>query len=192
MTTKNKEPSKIAPPFFFLQRFRAVVVCGPQRSGTTIATNMIAADCNFKAIDEEDYGTKDLKAWKEIVTLGRRVVIHSPAMTRYIIEVIDKTVAVIFMIRDTSEIAASVKRINWQRESEERAKYSAQKDERPLPVVKLDYWRKEQAPHIDHAYELNYHDLSKHRLWLPKNMRKGFAPRQWQEVGNNRWRCPPL
>lgn len=166
-------------------RFRVVVVSGPQRSGTTIAARMIAAESGMQYVDEDEYGTKDVDGWKELVKIGQGLVIHSPAMARWVQEVGAKDeggedVAVVWMMRPLPDILASQKRIGWD-DSDERAKYNmTPKDVRPISFVKKWYWYTYQRPFIANAFELEYDQLKQHPLWVEDYKRILFGKRQWK------------
>lgn len=166
--------------------FRVVVVSGPQRSGTTIAARIIASESGMQYVDEDEYGTKDVDAWKKLVSTGTGLVIHSPAMARWVHEVGGKEaggddVAVVWVMRPLPEVLASQKRIGWD-DSAERGKYHmTTKDTRPVAFVKQWYWYTYQRPFIVHAFELQYYGLKHHPLWVEADKRVAFRKRQWEE-----------
>lgn len=178
----------MANPLDF-SRFRVVVVTGPQRSGTTIAARIIATESSMQFVDEDEYGTKDVGAWKELVATGQQLVVHSPAMARWVHEVANpdsggQDVAVVWLIRPLLEILASQQRVGWDG-ADERIKYEMKgADGRPVAVVKTWYWYHQQRPFICNPFEIEYHDLERHRLWVPAHKRVTFGKRQWQEYGN--------
>lgn len=136
-------------------------------------------------MDEDEYGTKDVATWKALVAEGEELVIHSPAMAFWVDEVGNEKagggdVAVIWMIRPLLEIQASERRVGWD-DSDERVKYGLkERDRRPISVVKTWHWYHQQRPFVCNAFELAYHDLRKHRLWIPSYRRVTFGRRQWQ------------
>lgn len=167
-------------------RFRVVVVSGPQRSGTTIAAHMIAAESGMQYVDEDEYGTKDMASWKELVASGKGLVIHSPAMGRWVHEVGGQEyggedVAVVWIMRPLLEILDSQKRIGWDDSAERKKYHMTTKDVRPIAFVKKWYWYTHQRPFIVNAFELEYHDLEKHPLWVEDDKRVTFGKRQWEE-----------
>lgn len=163
--------------FAELQRYRCIIVTGPQRSGTTIAARMIAHDTGHTCIDEADYGTKDIGAWREIVRTADNVVVHSPAMSRWVHEEAAADVLVVWMLRSLSAILRSQQRIGWKSEIVERAKYEATDDAQPVAEIKLDYWRTHQRAVIPHWLEVDYETLRDHPLWVID--RQDWEARQW-------------
>lgn len=167
--------------FDALGKYRCVIVTGPQRSGATLCAHAVAYDSGLRYVDEEDYGC-DLDAWREIVATGKGVVVHSPAMSRWVHEVADRgDVFVIWMIRTTSQVMLSESRIDWK-DKEEKAKYrgvGAYVGKYPISGVKLKYWREVQRGLVRHWREVHYDELKAHPLWLPRERRRNFGPRQW-------------
>jgi hypothetical protein len=85
------------------------------------------------------------------------------------------------MMRPLGEIMISQKRIGWN-DADEREKYHmTPKDVRPIAFVKKWYWYTYQLPFICNAFELEYHNLKTHPLWVDKYKRVTFGRRQWQE-----------
>ena len=157
-------------------RFRVVVVSGPQRSGTTIAARIIATESGMQYVDEDEYGTKDIDAWKKLVATGQNLVIHSPAMGRWVHEVSDpkakgEDVAVVWLMRPLPEILASQERIGWNDANEREKYHMTPKDTRSIAFVKKWYWYSHQRPFICNAFELEYHSLKGHPLWVEADKR---------------------
>lgn len=163
-----------------LDCIRVIIVTGPQRAGTTIAARIIAAESEMRYVDEDEYGTKDLAAWKKLVATGQRLVIQSPAMARWVHEVATDDVMVIWVVRPLADILRSQKRIGWH-DGDERGKYKGVEgylDEAPIAQIKTRYWRTFQMGQIPHAMEIDYHSLETHPLW--REERDGWGKRQWQ------------
>lgn len=169
--------------FDFLKPYRVVLVTGPQRSGTTIATRVIAKALAAEAVVEERYGINDGNRWRKFVRnrlCGRaKAVIQCPAMCHIVHEFGDRDdLAVVFMRRPLEDIIASQDRIGWTEREEwrELEKYGAESG--PIAEIKYCYWQDVQKQRIKHAYEVNYMDLSDSDLWAPKELRQGWGARQ--------------
>lgn len=165
-----------------LSRFRVVVVTGPQRSGTTIAARIIAEESGMRYVDEDEYGTKDVTAWKRLIAEGDKLVIQSPAMARWVHEVARADdVMVVWMERPLGDILRSQKRIGWN-DATERVKYKdceGYHDDAPVAQIKYRFWTVYQRGLVQHAMNLRYDDLTGHRLWMTE--RSGWGARQWEK-----------
>lgn len=167
---------------FDYSRFRVVIVTGPQRSGTTIAARIIAAESGMAYVDEDDYGTKDRAAWEALVGHGDGLVIQSPAMARWVHTAVSgmEDVAVVWMIRPLADIVYSQYRIGWNG-ADERIKYGVSGDDnRPIAIIKRAFWVSSQRQEIEHWFEIDYSDLAAHHLWVDVNARVNFGTRQWR------------
>src|SRR4051794_28861524 len=109
--------------FGFLKDFRQIVVTGPQRSGTTICTHMVAADLGYTAIDETDkvFSAELKNRVNHLSDPGslRRVleengiVVQAPSASAFCHQ-LPEAIAVVFMIRPIDEILKSERRIGWK------------------------------------------------------------------------------
>lgn len=171
--------------FNFLRRFSTIVVTGPQRSGTRIATQMIASDLKREYIQEEAFEIHDFEGFWAL--LSRTAVIHAPAMSAYC-HLLPKRVAIVFMRRNIEEIRASQSRVllptgnTWSEDEEqvELAKYFLRSGR--SAEVKYEKWERFQRPNIrarrKHCFELAYEALHCHPLWAPTEERIGWRPSQ--------------
>jgi len=171
--------------FEHLAKWRAIVVSGPQRSGTTIAARMIAADTGHRYIDEAEFGVHILAIWLRVVQDSRGVVVQCPGMSHRLCDIgtLDD-VLVLWMLRPTSDILTSQRRIGWQ-DRQERRHYMrltplASEPDSAISDVKLDYWRSTQRARVAHWLELEYESLKEHPLWVPKEQRRRFTAKQWR------------
>jgi len=156
--------------FEYLKHHDQIVVTGPHRSGTTIVMEMIAHDLNYERYREE-----------------KGSVYQVPLLSSKCHELPDY-VAVVFVRRPEEDILASQKRINWGDEDNkinefhEITKYhdfvSLLDSEWSAAKVKYEVWKRAQKEKIRHPYEINYNSLFGHPLWIPKEKRKNFNPRQ--------------
>lgn len=162
--------------FEYLGVYRAVIVTGPQRAGTRIAAKMIAHDTGFEYVDERDYHTDSLGHFVGFLNRAR-VAIQAPTMCRYAHYFGDiRNVAIVLMRRPLDEIVASQKRIKWGYERVELMRYERMNGN--IAQVKYDYWDRFQKARIVNAFEVEYHDLEAHPLWLPPEERQEFGPFQ--------------
>jgi len=163
--------------FEHMQAFKKIIVTGPQRSGTTITAKMIAADTGHDYIDEDDIGIKSMERMRAVIKNDRRVVVHCPALCRHVHEFGGRDdTAVVIVRRPIPDIVASQKRIGWPAEKEELGRYGIESG--IISKVKYRYWDNHQKANIKHPVEVTYASLKKHPLWVPKQKRVGWGPRQ--------------
>lgn len=157
-----------------LPQVRKLVVTGPQRSGTTIAGKILAKELDLPYVDEKAIGFHKWPRFLQVET----GVIQAPGLFHRIQEMACPKVV---MIRDLDDIQASEKRIRW-RAAGEWAHFERQ--DKPISQVKYEFWDKVKEGLSD-WYELEYESLSTHEMWVPKEFRKQFKPKQtvsWTEL----------
>lgn len=158
---------------------KEILVTGCQRSGTTIATKIIADILDFTPVDENDYSWNG--GWKP--TLGNllknskpRSVYQGPAICHDCHKV-PNHMAVVFMVRDHDDIRRSMSRVKWRGENKELAKYGCTfKENGRIEKIKESYWRLWQKNKIKNAFEVRYDELRWHPFWVSK--RKHFLIKQ--------------
>jgi hypothetical protein len=175
--------------FEYLANFQKILVTGPQRSGTTICAKMIAHDLKTIYVDERRVirgrdknlpfhewlkGRIDTRLSQEVAC-----VLHCPPASSFCHE-FDPEMAIVFMIRPIEEIIASQNRIGWKFEQQELSHYGTGLTG-PIAKVKYEHWQI-QKQKIKNWFEVNYHSLSKHELWVSPEHRQNFAPRQTRIV----------
>lgn len=162
--------------FTALNRYRKILVTGPQRAGTTIAARMISADTGMRYVDEDEFlrDRRDLLA--PFLESDEPMVIQCPALCRYAHELVNDRDAVVLMRREPADIIASQRRIGWNAERLELSRYGLK--EGVIARVKYAYWETHQRQRIVNAIELPYESLAGHRLWVDPLQRSNFAPRQ--------------
>lgn len=163
--------------FEYLSSFGKIIVTGPQRSGTTICAKMIAVDLGYKFYPEERVGIRLPSALWELIDKERWFVVQCPALCHCIEHFSADDVAIVLMRRNVADIVASEERVKFQRKrARELAQY--ERNDGVLSQVRYDHWEKHQRPYIAHALEVEYESLSEHPLWVPKERRIDFGPRQ--------------
>lgn len=172
--------------FEHLGHWPAIVVTGPQRSGTRIAASMIAADTQKRYWDEDDWKDFD-NPFDHLATLVHQGgVIHAPTLSCACHKLgANERLLLVFMIRKLEDIQASEQRIQWDGAAAEREAYLAvhgdciqAHDLGQLPVAALaqQIWALVQAPALgEQALTLEYEALEGHKLWVPKSERAQFA-----------------
>ena len=169
-------------------KHKAILVTGPQRAGTRIATKMIAADTGHRYVDEIDIAFRRWDLVLELAAGEEPVVIQAPGLS-HMAEHFPGLV--VFMMRPVAEIEASQKRIGWNPASEytERGNYDKMptltwdgQHENRISAIKYTHWLDYQSNLTKNYVEVWHHDLSKHRLWVDADKRRDFAAGQ-TEIG---------
>ncbi|MCH7495904.1 MAG: hypothetical protein IH825_07435 [Candidatus Marinimicrobia bacterium] len=144
---------------------RKVLVTGPHRSGTTIATEIIAAELGLPAIRECDLahprfeGDTEPDLCESDIRKMKEGVLQGATTFRWLPEVADYFDAVVVVVRNPEDIIASQIRYRGRQLDNPTAKYSLLKAMK-FPLV---VW-------------VEYETLSKHPLFYKD--RKGWKPRQ--------------
>lgn len=156
--------------------FAVVTVTGPQRSGTRIATKILAHDLGRQFVGEEDYrvGDQNGMLMRYFALTANPVVIHAPALSA---SAHHMPGAVVFMRRPLREIVRSQERIDWAYEEWQLARYFT--DTGPIALVKYRAWHMFQRPILEgRAFDLEYSSLAKHPLWVAPGNRVQFSAHQ--------------
>ena len=170
-----------------LAAYDVILVSGPQRSGTRIATKMISADTAHRYVDEDLFEVYDQGLFCAIVRQTHQTVIHCPSMSHIMHEVSGENVLVVWMLRDLEDIAASEQRITWNIGPYEELAHLGLGDLQARryrrhggQVAPLKYarWWGYQRERVQHWLELEYESLAAHPLWVPKEQRADFVAKQ--------------
>ena len=186
--------------------YKNILIVGPQRSGTTFTSRALANTLNFKNIDENAFRVKDAITCKQIMKIGNNV-IQAPGLTHVAQVLVNDNDLVIFMVRKWSDIIKSVYRknkflSNWvlmnhmydynlynyihphktrlQIDVPEVEKYFdkyVNKDSYYLDVI-YKIWDHYQKSQIKNWIQLDYESMKSHPMWLDKDKRKNFHPKQ--------------
>lgn len=177
-----------------LKGYRNIVVCGPQRSGTTFAGFAISRMLDISYYTEEAFGIHDEGMFFQLLQTTNRKVIQCPALSHLLDKIQDKAdTIVVWMQRPVADIMASQKRIDWDEEGTEKAKYIKRIHELdrkdvpaeihfglPIAEIKYLFWEKFQRANLPHTLEIRYADLSTifPDLWIENQNRNRFGARQ--------------
>ena len=154
-----------------------IIVSGPQRAGTTIATQMLAQELHFRPVLEEAIGHTNIVKLASLFRNDQGIVLQAPALSS-VVHLLGATV--VFMRRPVAEIIASQKRISWHNEADEKAMYFDRSSD-PIAEVKYRAWDTYQRAKLGvKAFDLDYHSLESHPLWVGSDERRYFNPRQTQ------------
>jgi hypothetical protein len=168
------------------RRPAAVLVTGPQRSGTTIAAHILAAELGLRYLDEVSFAAHDHRRARELFSEGG-VVVQGPGLCHVAHLYGHGEGAVVMMRRDCEAILRSEERIGWRDELDgfnlriEREKYEAMFgiSGKNIALIKYYCWDTIQKATCN-AYDLDYESLRQHPLWREPSEREHFGPRQWR------------
>ncbi len=179
--------------FEYLCQWPAIIVTGPQRSGTRIAASMIVADTDKTYWDEDDWknSSNPLDHLAELIQKGG--VIHAPTLSSACHKLsANGRTFVVFMMRNLEEIQASEQRIQWDGAAAERSAYMAihgdyvrahELIDLPIAALAQRIWTQVQGPALgEYSRKVEYEELEGHRLWVPKSERSEFAWNQCRRV----------
>lgn len=172
---------------------KVILVTGPQRSGTTIASRILAEELGATYVDEEDYALHDCANAFRMGEAKAPCVMQGPAISHCAHEVPEDWM-VVFMWREVEDIVKSQERIRWgYNEHSEKVKcdrkfkgYREQNKlgQKPISVVKQSIWTNIQAPILgERGLTLSYESLKSSPLWVSKEDRKKarrWHPRSWK------------
>ena len=161
------------------QNFLRIFVSGPQRSGTTVATKMLAQDLGFDEVQE-------LPTLSAAQSLKEGAVGQCPQLTSCLHEIKTPHSVVVFMCRSLKDIITSGDRIGWDggHEVYELKKY---KERFPdyfvegyhVSAIVQNVWLTYQMPLMQVPFfNLPYKSLKDHPLYIPKTDRKNFKSKQ--------------
>ena len=177
--------------------FPCVAVTGPERSGTTITTEMICAGTGYTNIAEETWDN-DFEALWQLLRSGDRLVVHAPHLTFRVHE-IDRhcpdRVLVVFVLRAIEDIVASQRRNHWGSRSGhcpddsdpkgwgnpasrwyDAASYELFRDaidpDAHLCLNRQVCWHQRQKHLVRHYVEVEYERLQSNPLWREPEQRR--------------------
>jgi hypothetical protein len=145
---------------------------------------MIAEDTGLRFCPEETFGHDNAEAWVELVETTTGAVIQCPTMCYQIERFGDREdVAVVMVFRWLGDILKSQAQVGWSPDGQYKARYKAElakyeKNGSSLASTKYQHWLISQRDAILHPYSVRYETLNTHPLWLTKEQRRGFGPRQ--------------
>ncbi|WP_415918893.1 hypothetical protein [Tateyamaria sp. SN6-1] len=173
-----------------LNAFKKIIVTGPQRSGTTIASRIIADAMSMPNLDESAVGPGNKAGFFEKIENETRFVFQFPNACEWLQDLAKyDDIAIVFMERLNEEILASQERIAWRGGSPKGyPKYALDKlPEHVASLVDEDKHLFEnrktvfeifQRPLLRHCFVLEYGSMKSASAWVKKEDRKNFNPKQ--------------
>jgi hypothetical protein len=177
-------------------RFPCVAVTGPERSGTTITTEMVSSSTGYTDVEEEAWDN-DFGALWEILRERREIVVHAPHLTFRVHEIdrhCPERVLVVFVHRAVDDIVASQRNADWGLRSGhcpnggdpkgwgnpasrwyDRQSYEMFREEidpeAHLCLNRQRVWRRQKRL-VRNYVEIEYEGLRSHPLWLEPGARR--------------------
>lgn len=169
--------------FAALARYRKILVTGPQRSGTTIVSRILAAESGYRCVDEREFGWSDIERFAALMADDDRMVIQCPVMARVIERWAHPDYLIVFMHRNPADIIRSERRIRWPSRRVEKRRYRKTVPYlshwcTPVSVLKYLHWHLVHKPQVPHSVDLPYESLASHPLWVESARRARFTAKQ--------------
>lgn len=171
-----------------LKAFDAVLVTGPQRSGTTIAARMIAHELGYRYVDEDDIGIHHPGRAYEIMKQGG-VVLQAPGLCHVAHNfTIRLNYCVVLMRRPLEDISKSEQRIRWRELYGGLNLFTEQRKYANafgicgdnIALIKYYVFDTIQKPMLgNRAFDLDYDSLKEHPMW--QDERADFGARQYKQ-----------
>lgn len=164
--------------------YKNLVVTGPQRSGTQIATKILSHEFDYEEKYERYIDTYNYNKFFTTLNEEEGLCLHAPAMSAFILAV-PSDCLVVFLLRPTQEIQESRREIDWN-DKPTRAIYEAAFESVYHPsyrtaAIEKEVFNKKQRNKRDNIYPLRYYDLSKHDMWVPAQKREDFDTDQTEK-----------
>lgn len=167
-----------------LKKFNKIFVTGLARSGTRIATRMIAHDTGKTFIDETEWGIVDIPKLEHHNKYRDNFVVHAVCAYFCMHKFTAEDTLVVFVKRDLADIKKSWERIRTDDLDTQKILWKNPPKEATLPMEdRLALWDIERN-RIINLMEINYEDLKDHPMWLDKEKRQGFF---WHQTVENQF-----
>ncbi len=180
-----------------LSHHNIILVTGPQRSGTQIASRILAHELDYTYVDEARFNVWDVKEAIRQAENYIPCVIQGPGLLRKVKDFRDIWYAkyksksinygptAVLMRRSSQDISKSLSqmptilerlRIEWPEISRAPLLPSA-----CLPVIMYFFWDIAIVGKHGKTYEIDYDLLAEHEFWVPKNERRDWGVKQWRK-----------
>ena len=169
-----------------LKRFSRILITGPQRSGTTYTSHIVAKDLGYKCYDESVIRVNDIELFNRYIK-HEKIVMQCPDLTLRLEEINYPSTIAVFMDRNNNDIRESEKRVNWEGYPDIKKSYQEK-----YPSINFDEFKqtapmrkwvfnniqkdKMQIPHLQVPYEI----LEQTSGFRDKEYRKSFHIKQWK------------
>ena len=164
-----------------LKKYSKIFVTGLARSGTRIATRMIAQDTGMDFIDETEWGVVDVPKLVHYDKYFSKFVVQATSLSFCISRFSREDTLIVFVKRDLNDIQLSWDRVRTKNLDSIKLLWKNPPKEALVSVKdRLFYWER-QKPKIINLLEVEYESLKDHPLWVPKEKRDDFLWHQTRE-----------
>lgn len=178
--------------FEHLKPYSKIFVTGLARSGTRIATRMIAHDTGKEFIDETEWGVWDYEKLKFFCKYRDKFVIQATSAFFNLSEFVTDDDMVVWMERPIKELEESWKRIRDLGKDGRSVFHSSTAKMPELFRTSFDervILAEEEKRKIKNLFEVNYHSLKDHPMWVDKDKRNKFL---WMQTDENQFTEPSV
>ena len=180
-----------------LRRHNIILVTGPQRSGTQIASRILAHELEYAYVDEGRFNVWDVEEAVRQADRHRPCVIQGPGLLRKVKDFRDiwyesykdnsanSGPTAVLMRRSSQDISKSLHkipatlerlRIEWPEISRAPLLPSG-----CLPVIMYFFWDVAIVGKYGKTYEIEYDLLAEHEFWVSKEERRTWKVKQWKK-----------
>ncbi|MAG52959.1 MAG: hypothetical protein CMH62_03285 [Nanoarchaeota archaeon] len=168
-----------------LKGYEQIIVSGPQRTGTTYFSQVLAKELFHKSrIDEGRFRIRNENEFMALLE-SKNVVIQAPAMTHLLHRIPKiKSLMIIFMHRSQEDLNESEDRIGWHPHEFEIEKsqylaegFNVEKFSRNS-AMKYSIWENQKNSIKNDFIEVEYNVLKDTPGFVPKASRKNFGKKQ--------------
>ena len=157
--------------FQHLKKHKRIYVIGHARSGTRIASRMIAHDTGLEFIDETEWGICDIPKLEHIAKYRDNFVVHCPS-AYFCIDKFDGLV--VWVNREMEDIKKSMDNLKGDRYKILKIMWNDKPTPKELCMTREDRYALFKTLKIKNLMDINYTDLKQHPLWLDKDQRENF------------------
>ena len=156
--------------FDFLRSFDRIIISGPQRSGTNLASQFIHFNLEYRYVDELEFDFYLESHFMNVLKSTKKIIVQAPTMS-HILHLVDvPSTIVLFCIRDVRDIIRSEDRIRWSGHKFERKNYS--QDEysmMPISQAKYSFWFFKQRPLMICPFrEIHFTSFAGCDIWIDR------------------------
>ena len=171
-----------------LAEYNVILVTGPQRSGTQIASRIIAHELEYTYLDEGRFNVWDISLASNMAVKFEPCVLQGPGLLRkvprFMMSFQGRKAAAVLIRRDSNSIVASLERLPAVQERVLVEWPEALRSPNPyncLPTLMYFFWDLRVVGPYQDVYEIDYYLFREHEFWVPDEEREGWKSKQWKK-----------